>query len=353
MKQEIPFAEWDGWNDRRFAPNHFFQTYDWFAVLASVSPGLEIVIRVFDDRLALPVFRRRIGPLTLEGSPLRGFFTPYGGFLGGEATRFSAEQLEGDFNEILLPPGGAYADADWGTLKTIVIDLRGGCDSAWAAMRSEMRNKIRKAQKANVTVRLRTDSDWVKPVFAIFTRTYERQGVPLPNRIDFFYSIAKRLVPGSAAVFTAEIGDSIVGYVIASFDSQRSYYLDGGLDREYGTAYPSNILHWEVIRWSVGRGLEAYDMNGANMESIASFKRGYGGEETTYRVKEYTRTLLGRVAWSGYTMLRPAMKAIERSMRKKSGGHSGGRTQAATVGDTISHSTEALQEGLRSKEGER
>lgn len=332
MITDAEFETWEGWKDSRYAPNHFFQTYEWLSVVKATWIDLKITIRMIDGQFALPVFSRRMGPLVLEGSPLRLHSTPYGGFLGGGPQEFKREYMTGDFNELTLQPCCTDDRAGWELKKTIIIDLRNGCDAIWSGMKSETRNQVRKAMKSNVKVDIRRDAEWVEPVYEIFTKTYERQKVKAPVGIELFRQIAEKLVPEHALVFTAVYDERIVAYAIICFDEKTAYYLDGGLDRRYRQVCPTNIIQWEVVQWAVARHLQSYDMCGANMESIANFKAGFGGEVVNFPTREYTPTILGAVAWTGYNMLRPAIKrfggmlagrSVARHTLKGAGGNDG------------------------------
>jgi hypothetical protein len=316
MKTDIPFKDWTGWNDSRYKPNHFFQSYEWFSVVTATWKDLEIKIRLIDDCLALPVFSRRMGPLVLEGSPLRGYATPYGGFLGEEHQEFKTEYLAGDFNEIILQPNQACSDSGWQQKKTVIIDLRPGADAVWKAMKAETRNQIRKAEKSNVIVVNCSGLDWIEPVYSIYESTFRRQQLPTPSPIELFHQIADQLMQNHLRVYTAIYDGTIVAYAIIGFDSRTAYYIDGGLDRAYGHVCPSNIIQWEVIRWVIAGHFEIYDMNGANIDSIATFKTGFGGSVVPFMAKEYTPSMLGTVAWMGYNIMRPAIKRFAAMSRR-------------------------------------
>jgi hypothetical protein len=307
---DVSYKEWDGWGTGRFPANHFYQTYEWFHVLTSTWDDLEIRIRSFEENEALPVFARKMGPIVLEGSPLRGYFTPYGGYLGNSHISHIEELLWGDFSEACLPPPRDDHQKFWNASKTVILDLRQGTDAIWKAMKTETRKQIKKAMHSNVEIRQCSGSEWVDTAYEIFIKTYTRQHLSPPAPKRFYSQIAAVLPPESLKVFMAYYEGKPVAYSIIGLHDRTIYGVDGGLDRDYQHVRPKNLLHWHIIQWAIGQGYASYDMVGGNIESIAAFKLGFGGLLTEYSTVEFTPTILGKVAWHGYTMFRPVIKEL-------------------------------------------
>lgn len=89
------------------------------------------------------------------------------------------------------------------------------------------------------------------------------------------------------------------------------YFLDGASLREYQKLRANNLIQWHIISWAASNGLRTYDMVGANIPSIARFKRGFGGIEVQYPYFQMARGFLGKIGYRLYQRYRPVLKRLE------------------------------------------
>ncbi len=305
----IPYNQWEGWNDQQFRPSHFYQSREWFDVLTKTWSNLKIEILLAGDTVALPIFVQQRGPLRLIGSPLRGFFSPYGGFFDGSTILEFSQLLKGDFCEATLFPG-IHAMGDWKKQKTIILDLTCGIDALWSGLDKDARNQVRQAERFGVEIKDINNTSWVDPYYELVKTTYLRQRLPVPASISFYRSIAQQLVPNQAKVLLAYTGATVIAGGIFGFHGNTIYFLDGASDRKYQNLRSNNLIQWHIIKWAVNSGLTTYDMIGANIPGIAKFKLSFGGHEVEYMAMEWTPTVLGKIAWKIYQKFRSQIKKI-------------------------------------------
>lgn len=302
-----PFQIWDGWQDPNFRPSHLYQTREWFEVLTKTWPGLKIKMLMVNETTAAPLFIQRRGPLCLVGSPLRGFFTPYGGLMGTGDPANLPDYMHGDFCEISLPPGWTARNY-WQKQKTILLDLSPGLDKIWLKMDGTTRRQIRQGERRGAVIREETGSSWIKPFYNLVHGTYARQHLPPPAPLAFYQNIAHHLMPAHAKVLMIySEGVAIAGSIIG-WDNNTVYGIDRGADRNYQHLRPSNLTDWAIIQWAIEAGLKCFDMVGGNIPGIAQYKMGFGGNEVEYPSLTWTPTLLGGLAWGGYQKLRAPIK---------------------------------------------
>jgi hypothetical protein len=308
---EQPFESWSGWGMPCYAPNHFYQTKEWFTVLTSTWTKLQIKIRTLDNQAALPVFCRKAGPLVMEGSPLRGYFTPYGGFLGQADPQLITRLLKGDFIEASNPPPIDPRLTQWNANMTVLVDLRLGADAIWKLMTDQNRKQTKKAMKNNVQVRMNEDDTWVEPAYEILIKTYSRQHLAPPAPKLFYQHMAAMLDRASSRVFTAYYNGTPVAYAIIGIHDKTVYGIDGGMDRAFQHVRPNNLVMWCIMQWALERGFTTFDMVGGDVPGIAHFKMGCGGAAVQYPSIVTTPTVLGKTAWRAYPILRPTIKYVQ------------------------------------------
>lgn len=192
---------------------------------------------------------------------------------------------------------------------TMLLDLTQTEDELLAGMNQSTRRKIRKAEKAGVSVR---EADLKGPDMATLYRLYEitgqRQGF-LIRPADYYAEAWQTFIgAGMGAAFLAEQnGVAISGMVLFAF-GQKAFYFYGMSDDAHRDAQPNYALQWHAIRWAKAAGYAVYDWWGAPnvfneddpMWGVYHFKRGFGGQVVRY---------MG--AWD-YTPMPPLYWLVER-----------------------------------------
>jgi CelD/BcsL family acetyltransferase involved in cellulose biosynthesis len=163
-----------------------------------------------------------------------------------------------------------------------VLSLEPGYDSVTRATKPQVRTGERRARREGLRVEFRTDGDALNQFFGLHVRTRKRQGVPTqPHRfimaleglfdqgLGFVVLVRDGAVPASAAVFLSSNATLIYKY--------------GASEPRLLGKRPNNLLFMETIRWACEQGLRRLDFGRTDEggESLSSFKRSYGAEETS------------------------------------------------------------------------
>jgi hypothetical protein len=161
---------------------------------------------------------------------------------------------------------------------TPVMDLRYSEEDMWARLHRDKRNKIRKAQKAGLTLRAGTLDD-LQEYHAMMSDTLTRGAVkPLP--LDFLQQVLEQLAPlGAARFFIVEqLHKVISGSIILYFDDT-VFGWDIGWRREYAALSPNDFLVWEVAVQAQRDGFSWFDLLRIEFErlpGIARWKERFG-----------------------------------------------------------------------------
>ncbi len=163
----------------------------------------------------------------------------------------------------------------------------------WDGLAGNIRREIRKArQQLEVREGLGIDR-----FYAVWAKTFERQGVSAPDRGRLERIDAACAARGARAMLFA--GDDVgrvhaVAYVV--WDRRTAYYLMGGGDPHLRTSGAASLLLWEAIR-RAGAVCTVFDFEGSMLRPVERFFRAFGGRQTPYlRVSRATRTAAAALA---------------------------------------------------------
>jgi len=262
----------------------------------------------------IPLELARRGPFKVSGSPLPGLFTPYQGPILCEASRNKLNEViraaveisKAHYFAASLPPTnseipGSDGFVNWEPRRTFVIDLSLGREQLWKNLKVETRNQVRQAQRRGVEIyEPETLNDWLEDYYMMHKAVYARQKMKPPAKLSFYQALWENFYKrGQLKVILARIsGKTIAGGIFVIYEDI-IYFLDGASLREYQQFRANNLIQWYIISWATTIGLHYYDMVGANIPSIAHFKRGFGGTEIEY---PYCRTIRGFIGKIGYRL---------------------------------------------------
>jgi lipid II:glycine glycyltransferase (peptidoglycan interpeptide bridge formation enzyme) len=87
---------------------------------------------------------------------------------------------------------------------------------------------------------------------------------------------------GELLTLRAEVDGRVVAMYIGAAYRKTFYAVDTVSDRRFRKYPASNLMNWQCFAWGCGRGLEAFDFQGANIPSLANFKASFGARLVYY-----------------------------------------------------------------------
>lgn len=263
--------------------------------------------------------RRRRGPLVRLSTPA---LTPYGGFLyrPDPGKRHSeAESFNNECADILIgrlgagvghaflvhsPGFGDIRPFTWGGWRTgvrytYVLDIT-DTDALWDKIERRVRTVIRNAEKSLTLGGPVETADFIE----LYRHIYRdrRRDEPIPS------SLVAEQVDAALGHDFAEMRTvrDDAGRVISSMvlvqDAETVYaWLSGSIPGENSSGAFS-LLFWDAVERYRGR-CRYLDMVGANIPSIAFFKKGFGGTLRPYYFTERFSSTLVRASLLGYRKL--------------------------------------------------
>lgn len=320
------------WDDlvASFEEGGIFHTWAWMRVIENLYHAEQMPFGIFDgpDMIGVfPLFRLRRGPLTILASPLGSI--GYGGPLVDKLYhRTVMEQLDGllkrlgaDYVELRLPERPApetLTDRHYTLqeLQTYVLSLNRSPQELWMSLERRCRTAIRKAQKNDIQIVEGADKSFLNVYYEMAKDTYRKSRRRPPYSQQEYSAVWDILrAYGRIKVLLASYeGKVIAGALILHFRS-RLYGWERAGFRAYYSLNANNLLDWALIEWGASNGMLEYDMMGANIPSIAGFKKSFGGELRTYTCAYKDVSWQASLGRRLYLWLVPRMRRIQYRLR--------------------------------------
>jgi hypothetical protein len=239
---------------------------------------------------------------------LKGFFSPAPQtwtFYGGLLVRDTEEDRKCELWQMLMssllreysfvittdpPTSNTLGWCQYQTVKkTLVVQLSCPVGELWSRTRRDRRRGIKSAEQKGVHVVECDREDDVKVYYDMLRQTRERKRYRTLLPLRFFSDVLRTMGRRRAKLYLAMIGDMAVAGAFLLLDDKR-FYCWSAASREAGLALGANsLIQWKAILWGKENGFVEYDMLGANIPSVASFKAGFGSEYRKYYSSVVTR----------------------------------------------------------------
>jgi lipid II:glycine glycyltransferase (peptidoglycan interpeptide bridge formation enzyme) len=177
------------------------------------------------------------------------------------------------------------------------LSLDGGFDEVWRnRFRSDTRNRVRRAERAGVTVE-HDDTGRLAPVFHdLYAKSVERWARRDGQPLAFARWRASRREPARklqtvaavlgvrCRIYTAFLDARAAAAIVVLFGTATAMYWRGAMDdQSAGRVYASYLLHRTAIEDAAAAGCTAYNMgDSAPGSPLALFKSRFGAVEQRY-----------------------------------------------------------------------
>jgi hypothetical protein len=170
-----------------------------------------------------------------------------------------------------------------------VIDLAVGGEVLFQRLDGAVRRGIRKAGAAGLQVEFSTGLTSIRDFYALHCRTRRRHGLP-PQPIRFFENIQRHVLDGGEGfVATARLKDQPLAAGVFFCQGRRVLYKYGASDYSSQEMRPNNLMMWEAIRQSAGKGFTTLHLGRTSLGNagLRRFKMALGAIEENVRYSKY------------------------------------------------------------------
>lgn len=173
---------------------------------------------------------------------------------------------------------------------TLQLDLTRSEEEIMMQMRKNTRYELKKALSGDISVKISTNPEDIKPFYDLQLELAKRQKF-VPFSYEYLHEqFSVFATQNMASLLSAYHRKSLLAQAFIIFYGNEAVYHYGvstPAGREYPGAY---LLQWEAIKEAKKRGMKRYNFWGIAHEhekthrfyGLSIFKRGFGGEEVEY-----------------------------------------------------------------------
>lgn len=299
--------EWDGFVSKREEAN-FLQSWDFYEF--HVARGKKVVRRLVKDAdeiigayAGVVETAKRGTYMAIAGGPLLDWNKKTLVKSVFDDIREQGKALKCDF--VRVRPQLELSDKSLSLMKELglkkapmflsveyagILDLRRSTEEIIAGASQGFRRKIRKAEKAGITLETSTDPEIVKTFYALEVKHAKRQGFVAFSESFLYKQFDAFAKNNEVIMYTAKLGDEILAQNFMIFyGPEASYHY--GVSSDLGTKYSAApLLHLAAMEEARKRGCIRYNLWGIvglnetshRFYGVSEFKRSFGCEELKY-----------------------------------------------------------------------
>lgn len=165
---------------------------------------------------------------------------------------------------------------------TFMLDLRAGKEEVWnKSVKAKTRTHVRKAQKANYTVKF-GKLDLLDDFYTVISTAWRDLGTPTHGK-NFYRNIIQHL--GESNDFSAEfivmyIEGKPAGAACLIQDAHSLYHPYAATLKPYNHLSLNSAMYWEIIQYAIDKGISFFDLGRSKKnQGTVTFKKNWGAEQ--------------------------------------------------------------------------
>ena len=246
--------------------------------VCGILPLTVIHSRLFGNRMISQAFSNYGGPLAENDRALRALYE--------RAIELSEEhQCESiEFRNIEPLPYELHRRTD---KVTMCLPLTAGPAEIWKQLRPQIRNRIRKAEKAGLSVAT-GGPEMLTDFYRIWTRRVHQLGTPCyPRRL---FSAVLRTFPDDSRIFLVNLNGTAVGGLFVYLFNGLAQSRWGAVLTEYNDISPNYLLNWAAMQYFSSKGAKWFDFGRSTVDSGQHiFKKRWGAKQIPLAYQYWTR----------------------------------------------------------------
>jgi serine/alanine adding enzyme len=168
---------------------------------------------------------------------------------------------------------------------------------------SKSRKKgIKKAQKEDFVFEVIENKEFIEKFYKLLSTSYSKIKLPFPKKAHF-YKLIENLNPENFKIFSLGLnGESVISlFSLIYKDTLYGYYIGTKDDENLLRMKPTDLIFWNVFKWSMNNNIRTFDWMGAGKPDkdygVRDFKLQYGGNLLNYgRYEKVHKPILYKLA---------------------------------------------------------
>ncbi len=170
-----------------------------------------------------------------------------------------------------------------------IIDLSAPEETLFANLHNSVRQAIRKAEKAGVSVDVSTTLEAVNTYYQLHGKTRKKHGLP-PQPFAFFNAIYEQIIaPGQGAVVIAKHENIPIAAAIHFYYGREAVYKFGASDEQFQQYRGNNLAMWEAMKWLRRQGAQRLHLGRSSLvgDGLRRYKLNLGATEHAIEYLKY------------------------------------------------------------------
>lgn len=197
-----------------------------------------------------------------------------------------------------------------------LINLARPAEEVFHDIGPRTRKNIRRIlNQGQVRIEAVTEKKRVAACYELLRQTYQRARVPLADQ-SLFEAAFDILSPRGMIRFTlAKVKDVPIATSVDLLYRKVILGWYGGVNRDFSSYVPNEILTWDILKWGAENGYHLYDFGGAGQPDkeygVRDFKAKFGGHLVCFGRNTCVHSSLRlRLSTIGYRIFRPLLFGI-------------------------------------------
>jgi len=160
---------------------------------------------------------------------------------------------------------------------TMWLELPSQADELWKGFKAQVRNQVRKAEKAGMTIH-QGGAEFVREFHAVYVRNMRDLGSP-PHSRRFFSRVIETF-SDAARLFVVRRGRQAVAASLTLREALVHHVPWAGSDWRFRRDCPNMLLYWSMLQEACRSGARRFDFGRSTRESgTLNFKKQWGAVE--------------------------------------------------------------------------
>ena len=183
-----------------------------------------------------------------------------------------------------------WADFDVTPRFTHELDLSSGADAVLDGFKGSLRSDIRRHEDADYHV-FEGGADAIDFILEQVRARFEAQDKTFAIETDYVTDLAEALPDGQFRPYVGSYDGEWLGGIIVPSLGNRMYYWQGGGKPDADVPI-NDLIQWRIVTDGIERGVETYDLTGANTPRIAKYKAKFNPTLVPYyEIEKGTKTM--------------------------------------------------------------